>query len=156
MADRNTKIRGNQILDGTITSDELASDSVITVKILDANVTEPKLDILNSPTTGYVLSWNGTKMEWIEDVSPVAEVLEADFVANEVANETPNGSITDFTHDNLALENSVQVFLNGLLQQPGVGKDYVYTVATKTASFVIAPATGDIVLFCYVKDEPAS
>ena len=38
-----TQIRSAQILDGTIVAADLASDSVITVKILDANVTAAKL-----------------------------------------------------------------------------------------------------------------
>ena len=40
-----TRIRGTQIKDRSVTSHDLASDSVITEKILDHNVTEPKLAI---------------------------------------------------------------------------------------------------------------
>ncbi len=43
MADLNTKIRGAQIKDGTITASELATDAVETLKIKDLNVTTGKL-----------------------------------------------------------------------------------------------------------------
>ena len=198
MADRITKIRGSQILDGTITTDEINAsagieesklaldystdglNTAITGHTGDSNnphsvtkaqvltgdlianadidaaaaIDESKLAIANEPVDGYVLAWVGGSagaMTWIEDVLPVAQVAQADFVANEVANETPNGTIVNFTHDTAAIEASVQVYLNGLLQQPGSGKDYVYTVGSKQAAFAIAPDTGDIVMFCYVK-----
>jgi hypothetical protein len=44
---------------------------------------------------------------------------------------------------------NLQVYLNGLLQQVGSGKDI--TVATDTVTFAVAPETGDIVIFTYVK-----
>jgi hypothetical protein len=43
---------------------------------------------------------------------------------------------------------NLQVYLNGLLQQKGSGKDY--TVVTDTVTFAEAPETGDIVIFTYV------
>lgn len=53
-----------QIPAGAVGATELATDAVTTLKIADANVTEPKLAISNSPATGQVLSWNGTNMAW--------------------------------------------------------------------------------------------
>ena len=41
-------------------SNEIANKSVITAKILDNNVTEAKLKVSNSPTSGYVLTSDGT------------------------------------------------------------------------------------------------
>jgi hypothetical protein len=76
-----------------------------------------------------------------------------DYVSFELANETPDGLITEFTHDELAIEASVKVFLNGLLQQPGSGKDYTYSVSTKKAIFVVAPETEDIITFSYYKNN---
>jgi hypothetical protein len=198
MADRNTKIRGNQILDGTIMDAEIGATAAIAESKLDlayststlneaigdhiddtnnphsvtkaqvltgdliinadidpaAAIEASKLAIANSPTDGYVLAWVGGSdgtMTWIEDVLPAAQVVQADFVGSETANETPDAIIVNFTHDSAAIAASVQVYLNGLLQQPGEGKDYVYTVGSKQAAFVVAPDTGDIVIFCYVK-----
>jgi len=63
-----------QLVPNAITATELASNAVTTVKITDANVTtakiadnavtEPKLAASNTPTTGQVLSYNGTTLAW--------------------------------------------------------------------------------------------
>ncbi|MEO5691443.1 MAG: hypothetical protein ABIQ64_04610 [Candidatus Saccharimonadales bacterium] len=53
-----------QIVSGAVGPTELATSAVTTVKIIDGGVTEPKLAATNSPTTGQVLSWNGTGMSW--------------------------------------------------------------------------------------------
>jgi hypothetical protein len=53
---------------GTVDANALASNAVTTAKVLDANITEAKLDIGNSPVDGYMLSWSDTNsdMRWIE------------------------------------------------------------------------------------------
>jgi len=53
---------------GTVDANALASNAVTTAKILDANITEAKLDVGNSPSDGYVLSWDNTasNMSWVE------------------------------------------------------------------------------------------
>lgn len=84
-----------------------------------------------------------------QDLSGLAALNK--FVFGEVANETPDSIVVDFTHDNAAYSGSVQVFLNGMLQQVGVGKDYTYDSGTKKATFAVAPDAGDIVLFNYIK-----
>jgi hypothetical protein len=238
MADRNTKIRGNQIRDLTITADDIANDTITGIKLADAvaaaglikdgsenlavgagdgidvnaddvavdvtdlidtsygltedtnnirvniaandglefatgaltvnydnstigiisnalavkdsGITEAKLNMYNSAATGKFLGYTSNGMEWTD--VPTAEVQEADFVGYEVANGTPDGIVTDFTHDTAAVAATVQVYLNGILQQPGSGKDYIYTVGTKTAAFAVAPDTTDIVAFAYLKD----
>jgi uncharacterized protein YjbI with pentapeptide repeats len=63
-----------QIAAGVVGATELGSNAVTTVKITDANVTtikiaddaitEPKLAVSNVPTTGQVLSYNGTALAW--------------------------------------------------------------------------------------------
>lgn len=59
-----------------------------------------------------------------------------------------NGITTAFTLASTPVTNSVQVFLNGLLQQVGSGKDY--TLSGTTVTFVTAPATNDILLIHYI------
>ena len=167
MADRTTRITGNQIKDGTITNDEINASAGIeyskldlTDEIVDADIStlaaisHTKLAINNEPQDGYVLAWSGDSdgtMTWVEDTLPAASLVAGDIVGSELSNETPNNAIVEFTHDDSAVATSVQVFLNGLLQQPGSGKDYAYNQGAKKATFALAPDTGDIVLFCYVK-----
>jgi len=62
-----------------------------------------------------------------------------------VVRETPtglvNGSNAVFALANTPNTGSEQVFLNGLLQEPGAGNDY--TIAAATITFLSAPLTGD-------------
>lgn len=41
-----------------------SDDSVSTAKLQDASITEPKLAVSNSPSTGNVLAWDGSALEW--------------------------------------------------------------------------------------------
>ncbi|MBL8121735.1 hypothetical protein JNM87_03225 [Candidatus Saccharibacteria bacterium] len=43
--------------------------SVSTTDIANDAVTEPKLAVSNSPTSGYVLSWNGSALSWVSQGS---------------------------------------------------------------------------------------
>jgi hypothetical protein len=197
MADRNTKIRGSQIRDLSITNDDISNSAGIQESKLSLNYpthsnatdhasgsdnqvadTVPTEDsgvsvqdalntlegsshapaVLGTKTVdesgisdGYVLYWDATagKLMYHEDILPAAAQIYP--VGYELANGTPNGVLVDFTHDDAAIEASVQVFLNGILQQPGSGSDYTYNVATKKATFAIAPDTGDLVAFSYIK-----
>ena len=77
-------------------------------------------------------------------------IIEADILyENESANCT--GSNVTFTLAQTPLSNSVQVFLNGLIQEEGSGKDY--TISGTTITFVVAPASGDICLVHYIQDN---
>lgn len=84
-------------------------------------------------------------------------VLSADAVADnivegdiQVEDESANcnGITVAFTLSSTPITNSVQVYLNGLLQQSGSGKDY--TLAGTTVTFVTAPETNDILLIHYI------
>jgi hypothetical protein len=74
-------------------------------------------------------------------------------VANIIIRETPSGSINGsnvtFTLANTPLAGSEQVFLNGILQEPGAGNDY--TISTNTITYLTAPATGDRLRVSYLK-----
>ena len=87
------------------------------------------------------LEWTA-KTEIAEDYIQEAEVKFEDESAN------CNGSTVAFTLGSSPVTNSVQVFLNGLLQQAGSGKDY--TLAGTTVTFATAPASGDILLIHYI------
>jgi flagellar hook protein FlgE len=81
--------------------------------------------------------------------SQTSGLTAANFVHNEVPSGTVDGANAAFTLANTPTVGSVQVFLNGLLQKPGVGKDY--TVSAATITFVAAPLTGDLILAHYMK-----
>jgi hypothetical protein len=71
--------------------------------------------------------------------------LGASSIWNNVVRETPSGSVngtnTTFTLANTPVSGSEQVFLNGLLQEPGSGNDY--TISGATITYLAAPLTGD-------------
>jgi len=167
MADRHTRIFGSQIKDLTVTSDELAADSVIAGKIADGAVdvaaaiadgivSEVKLDVNTAAgvgVDGYVLYWNNGvgKLDYksvtSQDLSTV--VLESDVIANEVPTGVINGANTDYTLANTPESGTVVVLLNGIQQQPGSGNDYI--LSGTTISFATAPETGMDVMANYLK-----
>lgn len=77
-------------------------------------------------------------------------IIEADILYE---NESDNctGSQLEFTLAQTPIANSVQVYLNGLIQENGSGKDY--TIAATTITFVIAPSVGDILMVHYIQDN---
>ena len=117
---------------------------VVTVK--DEGIAEPELDINNAPTDGYYLQYDTTNgMQWADVTA--SGVTESDYrLENESAN--CNGATTAFTLDTAPISNSLQVYLNGLVQEKGAGKDYTHSGVTVT--FVLAPLTNDILLIHYV------
>ena len=82
----NTQIRGEQIADDTISGSHLIAK--------------------NSPTGGYLLSWDGTeeKFSWDEPNS---------LVVNEIPSGSINGSNKVFTLENEPLSDTERVSLNG-------------------------------------------
>jgi len=77
-------------------------------------------------------------------------ITESDFLyENESANA--NGSNVTFTLAETPVANSVQVFLNGMIQEEGSAKDY--SISGTTITFAVAPSSGDIILIHYVQDN---
>jgi len=72
---------------------------------------------------------------------------------NMVIRETPsgtiNGSNVTFTLASAPTANTEQLFLNGLLLEPGAGNDY--TISGQTITMLTAPATGDRLKASYWK-----
>jgi hypothetical protein len=77
-------------------------------------------------------------------------IVEAD-IQKEDESGNCNGANTTFTLTSTPVTNSVQVFLNGLLQQEGSGKDY--TLSGTTVEFTTAPLTGDILIVHYLIND---
>jgi hypothetical protein len=73
--------------------------------------------------------------------------------ANIVTRETPtglvNGANVTYTLAATPIAGSEQVFLNGILQEPGAGNDY--TIAGATITYLTAPVTGDRLRVNYLK-----
>ena len=117
------------------------------VRVKDEGITEAKMDIHSAPTDGYVLYWNDGEGKLDYKAIDTETVLDTDIkVENESAN--CSGSNTDFTLDSTPVANSVQVFLNGLMQEEGSGKDY--TLSGTTVSFATAPEVDDILIIHYI------
>lgn len=85
----------------------------------------------------------------------VATVNAATFLkyTNVVIRETPagavNGANTTFTLANTPIAGSEEVYLNGILQEPGAGNDY--TISGGTITYLTAPVTGDRLRVSYQK-----
>jgi len=128
VAERNTAIRGLQIKDNTI---------------------KPvKIDATNAPTDGYYLAYDGATQRFVwKDVDAMG-VLESDVICNEIPSGAVDGSNTTYTLANIPAAGTVEVYLNGLLQEPGSGKDY--TISGNTITFALAPEAGDILLCSYI------
>jgi len=141
-----------RVKDLGISTAKLANDSVINAKIADDAVGEENLIVHNSPTDGYVLSWNDSesKFEWINnEVSDV--VKEADVICNEIPSGLINSSNVTYTIANTPVTGTVMVFLNGMLQAPGAGLDY--TISGTTITFVKAPRTNSDLYVSYIIDN---
>jgi hypothetical protein len=72
--------------------------------------------------------------------------------ARRVVRETPtgavNGSNTTFTLANTPSAGTEEVYLNGILQEPGAGNDY--TISGGTITYLTAPLTGDRLRVSYM------
>jgi len=127
------------------TDNFLVTSGVVTVK--DDGIAEPELVIANSPIDGYYLQYTtASGMQWT-DVSTQG-VLESDFQLDNLSDDC-DGVETQFYLSYVPVANSLQVYLNGLLQEKGGGKDYTNT--TSGVLFTTAPLTGDILIANYVR-----
>lgn len=73
--------------------------------------------------------------------------------SNFVVRETPTGSVngtnTSYTLGYTPVSGTEQVYLNGILQEPGAGNDY--TISSATITYLSAPVTGDKIRVTYMK-----
>lgn len=73
----------------------------------------------------------------------------SNFVTRETPSGTVNGSNTAFALANTPTAGTEEVFLNGILQEPGAGNDY--TISGGTITYLTAPLTGDKIRVNYRK-----
>jgi hypothetical protein len=95
-----------------------------------------------------------------EGLTATNGVLSADAVADNIVegdikleNQSANcdGTVVAFTLSNTPLASSLDVYLNGLRQEEGEGKDF--TVSETTVTFATAPAADDILIIRYIVDN---
>jgi hypothetical protein len=170
MVQRNTSIRGLQIKDKAVTVDQMAdmgatghifvgSTGLRPVSVaVSGDVTISSTGVTdiaaNAVTTaeigctggdsGKVLTSTGANtVVWA--AADTNGVLDSDISV--LVTDVGVGGQTDFVIAG-CVENSIQVFLNGMLQEKGTGKDY--TVASNTVSLVVPAEEGDIVIIHYI------
>jgi hypothetical protein len=76
------------------------------------------------------------------------KVNPAKFIVRETPSGTIDGANTAFTLANTPIAGTEQVYLNGLLQEPGGGNDY--TISAGTITYLTAPVSGDRLRVSYI------
>lgn len=61
-----------------------------------------------------------------------------------------NGETVAFPTDETFDLGTTMIWLNGLLQQPGVGRDYTEDADGEGVTFAVAPLVGDVLIFAYI------
>lgn len=184
MADRNTVIYGNQIKDATITEDELnasvagdglsggagsplaldlneltgavvnvQADSIAIVDADDNSTKKESLATFVDAIAGSGLTYNAGVL----DVDAITDnVTEADFSKDDFS-ATLNGALTEFDLTDVPVTASLQVFINGVLGEEGVGNDYQLNAGsgeTKTIKILgDILATDEKLIVYYIKDN---
>lgn len=99
-----------------------------------------------TPTTlsGDVSSVSATGVVTLDNV-----LKAANYIVREAPSGSVNGSNTTFMLANTPVSGSEQVFLNGILQEPGADNDY--TISGATITYLSAPVSGDRIRVTYLK-----
>ena len=148
-AGKGLKDDGSENLDLDINSLDAAAVDVAndSIAILDATDSASKKESIADLATAMAGS-GITATNGVLSVDAITDnIVEAD-IAKENESANCNDSQTQFTLASTPVANSVQVYLNGLLQEDGSGKDY--TISGTTITFTTAPATGDILIVHYI------
>lgn len=100
---------------------------------------------LCTSNTGGTLGTTGVTFQQVN----AAGLTSSNFVVRETPSGSINGSNTSFSLANTPVAGTEQVFLNGLLQEPGSGNDY--TISGATITYLTAPLTGEKIVVSYRK-----
>lgn len=128
-----------------VTGDVTISNAGVTAIGAD-KVTEAMLNVYNAPSVGLVLGYTANGLEWVTKEASDA-ITEGDIITGETPSGLINSSNVDYTLANTPVAGTVRVYLNGLRQEEGSGKDY--QISGTTITFAVAPDTGDILLVDY-------
>ena len=127
-----------KILDANVTAGKLASDSVTTVKITDANVTAAKL-ASDAVTTAKILDSNVTAAKLASDAVTTAKILDANVTdAKLAANSVTNAKIADSAVDTAEIA-------AGAVTAAKLATDAVETLKIKDANVTAAKLASDSV-----------
>lgn len=129
---------------GTVTTVSVASANGFAGSVANATTT-PAITISTSITG--VLKGNGTAVSAATNGTDY--VNNANFIVRETPSGSVNGANTSYTLANTPTAGTEQVYLNGLLQEPGAGNDY--TISGGTITYLTAPVTGDRIRVSYMK-----
>lgn len=127
---------------------DVANDSIGIVDANDSNASrkESIADLVTAMAgTGLTATDGVLSVDSISD-----NIVDSD-IKFENQSALCNGATVAFTLAFTPIVNSVQVYLNGLLQEEGSGKDY--GLSGTTVTFVTAPVTNDILLFHYILND---
>ena len=129
---------------------DVSADSIAIVDANDSNASrkEAIADLVTAMAgTGLTASAGVLSVDTITD-----NIVEADIkVENLSAEIDESGYAGEHTLAETPIDNSVQIFLNGLMQEEGSGKDY--TISGATFTFAIQPESGDILIVHYIQDN---
>lgn len=96
---------------------------------------------------------NHTGTQLAATISDFSTAADARFVAKHVTRETPtgllNGTNTSYVLAFTPVTGSEEVYLNGILQEPGSGNDY--TISGATITYLAAPLAADRIRVSYLK-----
>ncbi|MEM2174276.1 MAG: hypothetical protein QXI58_01430 [Candidatus Micrarchaeia archaeon] len=94
-------------------------------------------------TPGFLRVDSDGNLSWVPGISPILSYL----CFNDTPQEQPNGIRVIFTLNNNFVENTTQVYLNGLRQK--LGDDYV-ELSPNQIRFMVPPSPGDIIVVDYI------
>jgi len=125
---------------------DVANDSFVLTDNSDSDATKRDTiaDLVSAMAGSGLTATNGV-LDVDEHASGI--VTDDDIVRNEVV-EPDTGSDTDYTLANTPVAGTVNIYLNGLLQQPGTGEDYIIDGASIV--FASAVDVADTVLADYI------
>jgi len=126
---------------------DVANDSFVLADNSDTDATKRDTiaDLVTAMAGTGLTATNG-----VLAVDTIADnIVEGDFVKENLsADIDATGYDGDFTLSDTPVASSLQIYLRGLLQEEGTGKDY--TLSGTTVSFTTNPVSGDIVIAYYL------
>jgi hypothetical protein len=129
---------------GTVTTVSVVSANGFSGTVANAGTT-PAITMQTSVTG--LLKGNGTAIS--AAVASTDYLAQTSFVVRETPSGTINGANATFTLANTPIANTEEIFLNGLLLEPGAGNDY--TISGTTITMLNIPNTGDRLKARYMK-----
>lgn len=134
---------------GSVTSVTVAAANGFAATVASQGTT-PVLTLQATPTG--LLKSNGTAISAASNTAAADYANASNFVTRETPSGTVNGSNVTFTLAFTPVSGTEQVFLNGILQEPGAGNDY--TISGATITYLTAPIGGgtpDKIRVSYIK-----